>query len=129
MPQFDQFSFFNQVIFFLFFFFNFYYFISYYFLPKIAFNIKFRKKFITTKINKKKLLQLEINNKKMSYIELFKNFCNYYESTIIENIFNYNIYKNNYLIKNSLIKLIYIEKLKNLFNKKFVISKKYLLNI
>lgn len=65
----------------------------------------------------------------MSYTELFKNFCNYYESIIIENIFNYNIYKNNYLIKNSLIKLIYIKKLKNLFNKKFVISKKYLLNI
>jgi hypothetical protein len=129
MPQFDQFSFFNQVSFFLFFFFNFYFFISYYFLPKISFNIKFRKKFLVSKINEKNLLNLEIKNKKLVYTDLFKDFSNYYEQTINENIINYNVYKNNYLIKNSLIKLVYIEKIKNLFNKKFIISKKYLLNI
>lgn len=129
MPQFDQFSFFNQVSFFLFFFFNFYFFISYYFLPKISFNIKFRKKFLVSKINEKNLLNLEIKNKKLIYTDLFKDFSNYYEQTINENIINYNVYKNNYLIKNSLIKLVYVEKIKNLFNKKFIISKKYLLNI
>jgi hypothetical protein len=129
MPQFDQFSFFNQVSFFLFFFFNFFFFISYYFLPKISFNIKFRKKFIVSKINEKNLLNLEIKNKKLKYTDLFKDFSNYYEQTINENILNYNVYKNNYLLKNSLIKLVYIEKIKNLFNKKYIISKKYLLNI
>jgi F0F1-type ATP synthase membrane subunit b/b' len=129
MPQFDQFSFFNQVIFSLFFFFNFYFFITYYFLPKIAFNIKFRNKFIISKINKKNLLNLEIKNKKLLYTDLLKNFNNYYELAINENIYNYNNYKNEYLLKNSLIKLIYIEKIRNLFNKKFIIFKKYLINI
>nr|YP_009327220.1 ATP synthase F0 subunit 8 [Aphanomyces astaci]AOQ30627.1 ATP synthase F0 subunit 8 [Aphanomyces astaci] len=129
MPQFDQFSFFNQVSFALFFFFNFYFFITYYFLPKIAFNIKFRKKFIIFKINKKNILNIEIKNKKLSYTDLLKDFSNYYELAINENIYNYNNYKNEYLLKNSLIKLIYIEKIRNLFSKKFIISKKYLLNI
>jgi hypothetical protein len=54
MPQFDQFSFFNQVSWFLFFFINFYFFITYFFLPQIAHNIKFRKKKIVFD-NKKKL--------------------------------------------------------------------------
>lgn len=126
MPQFDQLSFFNQVAFFLFFFFNFYFFISYYFLPKISTNIKFRKKIINSKINEKILLNLEIKNKQISYTNLFKNFSNYYETTLNENIINYNIYKNEYLLKNSLINLFYVNKIKNLFNKKFILSKKYL---
>jgi hypothetical protein len=124
MPQFDQFSFFNQVSFFLFFFFNFYFFISYYFLPKISNNIKFRKKYINFKINKKNLLNSEIKIKQISYTDLFKNFSNYYELILNENLFNYN--KNENLLKNSLINLFYIEKIKNIFNKKFIISKKYL---
>ena len=122
MPQFDQFSFLNQVSFLIFFFFNFYFFITYYFLPKIAYNIKFRNKFIISKINKKNILNLEIKNKKLLYTNLLKDFNNYYELTLNEIINNY---KNEYLFKNSLIKLIYIEKIKNLFNKKFIISKKY----
>lgn len=129
MPQFDQFSFFNQVIFFLLFFFNFYFFISYYFLPKISTNIKFRKKIINSKLNEKNLLNLEINNKKISYTNLFKDFNTYYENILNENIKNYNINKNEYLLKNSLINLIYVDKIKNLFNKKFILSKKYLYNI
>ncbi len=129
MPQFDQFSFFNQVIFFLLFFFNFYFFISYYFLPKISSNIKFRKKIINSKLNEKNLLNLEINNKKNSYTNLFKDFNNYYENILNENIKNYNINKNEYLSKNLLINLVYVDKIKNLFNKKFILSKKYLYNI
>lgn len=126
MPQFDQFSFFNQVAFFLFFFFNFYFFISYYFLPKISSNIKLRKKYINSKINEKTLLNLEIKNKQFFYIDLFNNFSDYYKNILNENIINYNINKNKYLLKNSLINLLYIEKIKNLFNKKFILSKKYL---
>ena len=53
MPQFDQFSFFNQVSWFLLFFFNFYFFITYFFLPKICYNLKFRKKKIIFDIKKK----------------------------------------------------------------------------
>jgi hypothetical protein len=126
MPQFDQFSFFNQVAFFLFFFFNFYFFISYYFLPKISSNIKLRKKYINSKINEKILLNLEIKNKQFFYINLFNNFSDYYKNILNKNIINYNINKNEYLLKNSLINLLYIEKIKNLFNKKFILSKKYL---
>jgi hypothetical protein len=126
MPQFDQFSFFNQVFFFIFFFFNFYFFISYYFLPKISNNIKFRKKYINSKINEKTLLNLEIKTKQFFYNDLFKNFSEYYELILNKNFINYNIYKNEYLLKNTLINLLYIEKIKNLFNKKFILSKKFL---
>ena len=126
MPQFDQFSFFNQVTFFLFFFFNFYFFISYYFLPQISSNIKLRKKHINSKINEKTLLNLEIKIKYYLYTNLFKNFSNYYELILNENIINYNINKNEYLLKNNLMNLLYIEKIKNLFNKKFLLSKKFL---
>lgn len=129
MPQFDQVSFLNQVFFFLFFFFNFYFFISYYFLPTISTNIKFRKKYINSKINEKTLLNLEIKNKQISYTTLFKDFSNYYETILNENINNYVIIKNQYLLKNSLINLAYVNKIKNLFNKKFILSKKYLYNI
>lgn len=126
MPQFDQFSFFNQVVFFLFFFFNFYFFISYYLLPKISINIKLRKKFINSKINEKNLLNLEIKNKQLFYINLFNNFNDYYKNILNENIINYNINKNKYLLKNSLMNLLYIEKIKNLLNLKFILFKKYL---
>nr|YP_008475401.1 ATP synthase F0 subunit 8 [Thraustotheca clavata]AGS55525.1 ATP synthase F0 subunit 8 [Thraustotheca clavata] len=126
MPQFDHFSFFNQVIFFLFFFFSFYFFISYYFLPQISTNIKFRKKIINSKLNEKNLLNLEINNKKISYTNLFKNFNNYYETILNENVKNYNINKNEYLSQNLLINLVYIDKIKNLYYQKFILSKKYL---
>ena len=129
MPQFDQISFLNLVFFFLFFFFNFYFFVSYYFLPTISTNIKFRKKYINSKINEKTLLNLEIKNIQVSYTTLFKNFSNYYENILNENINNYIIIKNQYLLKNSLINLTYVNKIKNLFNKKFIFSKKYLYNI
>ena len=54
MPQFDQFSFFNQVSWFLFFFLNFYFFIIYFFLLKICYKLKFIKKKILFD-NKKKI--------------------------------------------------------------------------
>jgi len=44
MPQFDQFSFFNQVSWFLFFFFFFYFYFYYFYLSKIGYHLKFRKK-------------------------------------------------------------------------------------
>ena len=62
MPQFDQFSFFNQVSWFLFLFFNFYFFITYFFLPKICYNLKFRKKKILFDITKKNKINFEKNN-------------------------------------------------------------------
>ena len=123
MPQFDQFSFFNQVAFFLFFLFNFYFFISYYFLPKISSNIKFRKKFINSKINEKNLLNLEIKIKQIFYTNLFKKInLNYF--TIFNTEFNSSTI--NYLFSSKINNLLFIQKIKNLLNKKFILFKKYL---
>jgi hypothetical protein len=127
MPQFDFFSFFNQVTFFLFIFFSFYFFISYFFLPKIALNIKFRKKYLILKTNTKKNLKLENINTKKIFLNFIKIINNYYETIINENIFNYNIFNKKILIKNSLIKFIYTTKIKEFFNKKYIFSKKYLI--
>lgn len=48
MPQFDQFSFTNQVFWLIFFFLNIYFLTTYFFIPKLSFNLKFRKKKIKT---------------------------------------------------------------------------------
>lgn len=129
MPQFDQFSFLNQVSWFLFFFFNFYFFISYFFLPKISHNIKFRKKTITLNVNKKIMLNLEKKNKNLFINNLYKNYYNQFEFFIKKNMFIYNINQNKFLLENPLINQQYIQKMNHFLNTKFILSKKFLFNI
>jgi hypothetical protein len=129
MPQFDQFSFLNQVSWFLFFFFNFYFFISYFFLPKISHNIKFRKKTITLNVNKKIMLNLEKKNKNLFINNLYKNYYNKFEFFIKKNMFIYNINQNKFLLENPLINQQYIQKMNHFLNTKFILSKKFLFNI
>jgi len=71
MPQFDQFSFFTQVSWFLFLFFSFYFLFIYLYLPKICYNLKFRKK----KINFNNLKKNQIIFEKINII-LTKNTIN-----------------------------------------------------
>ena len=96
MPQFDQFSFFNQVSWFLFFFFNFYFFITYFFLPKICYNLKFKKKKIIFDIKKKNQINFEKNNIIFFFNNSYKTFCSNFELFIIKKL---SIYKKNEKIK------------------------------
>jgi hypothetical protein len=124
MPQFDQFSFFNQVSWFLFLFFNFYFFITYFFLPKICYNLKFRKKKIIFDNKKKNKINFEKNNIIFYFNNSYKTFCSNFEFFIIKKI---SIYKKNQEIKiqetpifNNLLK----QKINVILNQKFLLFKK-----
>lgn len=124
MPQFDQFSFFNQVSWFLFFFINFYFFIVYFFLPKIAYNIKFRKKKILNDNQKKNQIYFEKNHVIFFLNNSYKNFCLNFESFIIKKI---NIYKKKEIIliqKTPLFQSFFIKKINTFLNQKFLFFKK-----
>jgi hypothetical protein len=129
MPQFDQFSFFNQVFWFFIFFFNFYFLITYFFLPNICYNIKFRKKKIISDNKKKIQINLEKNNIIIFFNNSYNNFCLNFETFI-------NIKKNNYkqneisLIQHKpILNLILINKINIFLNQKFLLLKKILINI
>lgn len=128
MPQFDQFSFFNQVSWFLFFFINFYFFITYFFLPKIAYNLKFRKKKIVFDNKKKAQINFEKNNIIFFLNNSYKTFCSNFESFIIQKT---SIYKQNELIQTQqqpLLTSILKIKINTFLNQKFLLFKKVLVN-
>jgi len=129
MPQFDQFSFFNQVSWFLFLFLNFYFFITYFFLPKICYNIKFRKKKIIFDNKKKNQINFEKNNIIFFLNNSYKTFCSNFELFISKKL---TIYQNNQNIKikeNSLLNNIFKEKINIFLNQKFLLFKKIFINI
>nr|UXG56070.1 ATP synthase F0 subunit 8 [Phytophthora cactorum] len=124
MPQFDQFSFFNQVSWFLFFFFNFYFFVTYFFLPKICYNLKFRKKKIIFDNKKKNQINFEKNNIIFFFNNSYKTFCSNFELFFSKKL---SIYKKNQKIKihetpifNTLLK----QKINIFLNQKFLLFKK-----
>jgi hypothetical protein len=129
MPQFDQFSFFNQVSWFLFLFLNFYFFITYFFLPKICYNIKFRKKKIIFDNKKKNQINFEKNNIIFFLNNSYKTFCSNFELFVTKKL---SIYQNNQDIKikeNSLLNNILKEKINIFLNQKFLLFKKIFINI
>lgn len=126
MPQFDQFSFLNQVSWFLFLFFNFYFFITYFFLPKICYNLKFRKKKIIFDNKKKNQINFEKNNIIFCFNNSYKTFCSNFELFIVKKL---SIYNKNQKIKiqeipifNKLLK----QKINIILNQKFLLFKKFL---
>jgi hypothetical protein len=124
MPQFDQFSFFNQVSWFLFLFFNFYFFITYFFLPKICYNLKFRKKKLIFDNEKKKKINFEKNNIFFFFNNSYKTFCSNFELFIIKKI---SIYKKNENIKIKempIFNLLLNKKLNFFLNQRFLLFKK-----
>ena len=129
MPQFDQFSFFNQIIWFFFFFLNFYFFISYYFLPTICYNLKFRKK----KINFNTQVQNQIHLEKQTIILFFnviyQNLYSNFQLFINKKENNYLSNQTNKIIKQPLINLIFMNQIINILKKKYLLSNKILLNI
>jgi hypothetical protein len=127
MPQFDQFSFLNQVSWFLFFFFYFYFLITYYFLPKICYNLKFRKKKIIMNHQKKNQIDFEKNHLIFSFNHSYQIFCSNFQLFLIKKFSIYQFNENNKikekpLIPNSLKKNINIFLNKNflIFNKIFI---------
>jgi hypothetical protein len=128
MPQFDQFSFFNQVSWFLFFFINFYFFITYFFLPKISYNLKFRKKKIIFDNKKKAQIHFEKNNIIFFLNHSYQIFCSNFESFIIKKI---SIYKQNEKTQTEqqpIINSILKSKIHGFLNQKFLLFKKVLIN-
>ena len=124
MPQFDQFSFFNQVSWFLFFFFNFYFFITYFFLPKICYNLKFRKKKLIFDNEKKKQINFEKNNIFFLFNNSYKIFCSNFELFINKKL---SIYKTNEKIKTQeipIFNLLLNKKINFFLNQRFLLFKK-----
>ena len=124
MPQFDQFSFFNQVSWFLLFFFNFYFFITYFFLPKICYNLKFRKKKIIFYLKKKNQINFEKNNIIFFFNNSYKTFCSNFELFMIKKL---SIYKNTEkfkIQKNPVFHLLLKQKINFILNQKFLLFKK-----
>nr|YP_009164905.1 ATP synthase F0 subunit 8 [Pseudoperonospora cubensis]AKZ29851.1 ATP synthase F0 subunit 8 [Pseudoperonospora cubensis] len=74
------------------FFFNFYFFITYFLLPKICYNLKFRKKKINFDIKKKNQINFEKNNIIFFLINSYKIFCSNFELFITKKL---SIYKTN----------------------------------
>jgi hypothetical protein len=114
MPQFDQFSFFNQIFWFFLFFFSFYFLISFFFLPKICYSLKFR--------NKKKYLNLTTQNKtffEKTKINLFLN--NFYKKKYTQLEISYKQKLNNQKIfKKTIINEHFKQNLISFLNKKYL---------
>jgi hypothetical protein len=119
MPQFDQFSFFIQVFWFIFIFFIFYFLFTYFFLPKICYNIKFRKKKLIFKNKKKNQVNFEKFNIKLFFNKFYKKFFFFFELLLLKKILIYN-FNNNLKIYNNFFE----NKIKLILNKKFLFLKK-----
>ena len=124
MPQFDQFSFFNQVSWFLFFFFNFYFFITYFFLPKICYNLKFRKKKIIFYNKKKNQINFEKNNIIFFFNNSYKVFCSNFELFFIKKLSVYNKNEKIEVQKTPIFKTLLTNKINYFLNQKFLLLKK-----
>nr|YP_010394492.1 ATP synthase F0 subunit 8 [Phytophthora pinifolia]DAZ88539.1 TPA_asm: ATP synthase F0 subunit 8 [Phytophthora pinifolia] len=124
MPQFDQFSFFNQVSWFLFFFFNFYFFITYFFLPKICYNLKFRKKKIIFDNNKKNQINFEKNNIIFYFNNFYKTFCSNFELFITKKLYIYKEKQEIKIQKTQIFDKLLKQKINIILNQKFLLFKK-----
>ena len=129
MPQFDQFSFFNQVFWFFIFFLSFYYVVSYYLLPIICYQIKFRKKKIIKDNTKKNQIYFEKNNISFFYNNSYQFFYNNFELFFNKKINIYNKQEKNVLNQKPLINKLLQQNVYNLINKKFLFLKKTFINI
>ena len=128
MPQFDQFSFLNQVSWFLFFFLNFYFFITYFFLPKICYNLKFRKKKINVNNKKKNQINFEKNNIIFFFNNSYKIFCSNFETFLLKKLSIYKFKENNKIKNESLINNLLKKKINFFLNQRFLLFKKVFIN-
>ena len=128
MPQFDQFSFLNQVFWFFIFFLSFYFYITYFFLPEICFNLKFRKKKIIFDNKKKNQINFEKNNIYFFFNNSYKFFSSYFESFITKKTFMYQQNEFSEVHKTPLLTIFLTNTINNFLNQKFLFLKKILIN-
>lgn len=128
MPQFDQFSFYNQVTWSLFFFVSFYFFMTYFFLPKLAFNIKFRKKKIV--VNNKRTNQIDFEKKNILFFfnDSYKTFCSNFEIFLFKKTSLYQINQGNKIKEIPFVRTLLKEKINLFLNQKFLFFKKIFIN-
>ena len=124
MPQFDQFSFFNQVSWFLFFFFNFYFFITSFFLPQLCYNLKFRKKKIFFDLQKNQHINFERLNIYFFLNKSYTIFCSNFEFFISNNKVVYKQQEKIKLKKRPLFKNCFQKHINSFLLQKFVFFKK-----
>lgn len=124
MPQFDQFSFFNQVSWSLFFFFTFYFFVTYFFLPKVCYNLKFRKKKIIFDNKKKNQISFEKNNIIFFFNSSYKIFCSKFELFFNKKLSIYNINQKKVIQKEPIFDNLLKKKINIFLIQKFLLFKK-----
>lgn len=124
MPQFDQFSFFNQVSWFLFYFFNFYFFITYFFLPKICSNLKFRKKKIIFNKQKNNQINFEKNNLIYFFNNSYKTFCSNFELFFFKKLLIYTKNEKYKLKQIPIFNFLLKQKINLFLNQRFLFFKK-----
>jgi hypothetical protein len=129
MPQFDQFSFLNQVSWFIFFFLNFYNLITYFFLPKICYNLKFRKKKIIVNNKKKNQINFEKNNIIFFFNNSYKIFCSNFETFLLKKLSIYKFKENNKIKEESLINNLLKKKINIFLTQKYLLFKKIFISI
>lgn len=126
MPQFDQFSFFNQVSYFIIFFLSFYFLITYYFLPKICYSIKFRRKKINFDKIKSSQILFEKNNSFIFFNQSYKKFSNKFEQFFFKKSSIYTISQVESIEQFPLINDFFKKKINIFLNQKYLIFKKIL---
>lgn len=129
MPQFDQFSFYNQISWFLLFFLSFYFLITYFFLPNICYNLKFRKKKIVIDIKKKNQIFFEKNNIIVFFNNSYKIFCSKFEIFLFKKTDIYKLIEITQIKEKPLINRLLKEKTNIFLNQKFLLFKKIFINI
>lgn len=129
MPQFDQFSFLNQVSWFIFFFLTFYFFITYFFLPKICYNLKFRKKKIIINNKKKNQINFEKNNIILFFNNSYKTFCSSFEIFFLKKLSIYKLKENIEIKELSLVNYLLKKKINIFLTQKFLFFRKIFINL
>jgi hypothetical protein len=122
MPQFDQFSFFTQSSWFLFFLFTFYFIFVYYFLPIIFLNVKSRKKKILFSEKNKNKINIEKVNTIIFYNKLNKTFFSKFDCFFCAKKTINEINNKNY--NNFLINICLKQNIELLLNNNFIFLKK-----
>nr|YP_010616482.1 ATP synthase F0 subunit 8 [Peronosclerospora sorghi]WAU47956.1 ATP synthase F0 subunit 8 [Peronosclerospora sorghi] len=124
MPQFDQFSFLDQISWFFFFFFFFYFFLTYFFLPQICYNLKFRKKKIIFDQKKQKQIIFEKRNIYFFFNNSYEIYCSLLEDFFLKKISIYNKKEKNKIQKIPMINFFFKKKISFFLNQKFLLFKK-----
>ena len=106
------------------FFFYFYFFVTYFFLPKICYNLKFRKKKIIFDNKKKNQINFEKNNIIFFFNSSYKIFCSNFEFFFNKKLSIYNINQKKVVQKAPIFDSLLKKKINFFLIQKFLLFKK-----